>query len=95
VKDRYFLESVDKIRFFYEEGAVDQQQGSGGRLLVPKERALNKVGHGWWEKFIVRPGFKKSSALHWLDPVFRRFTFHERIKASFFYNYYISTYPTY
>uniref|UniRef100_A0A914H5Z7 Phytanoyl-CoA dioxygenase n=1 Tax=Globodera rostochiensis TaxID=31243 RepID=A0A914H5Z7_GLORO len=61
VSDCYFLESVDKIRFFYEEAAVDEQSG---RLKVPKELALNKVGH----------------ALHWLDHNFRKFTFHERIK---------------
>uniref|UniRef100_A0A914H601 Uncharacterized protein n=1 Tax=Globodera rostochiensis TaxID=31243 RepID=A0A914H601_GLORO len=62
VSDCYFLESVDKIRFFYEEAAVDEQSG---RLKVPKELALNKVGH----------------ALHWLDHNFRKFTFHERIKV--------------
>ncbi|KAL3088298.1 hypothetical protein niasHT_023858 [Heterodera trifolii] len=61
VSDSYFLESVDKIRFFYEEKAVDEQSG---KLKVPKEMALNKIGH----------------ALHWLDPSFRKITFHERIK---------------
>ncbi|KAI1716653.1 phytanoyl-CoA dioxygenase (PhyH) domain-containing protein [Ditylenchus destructor] len=62
--DSYFLESVDKIRFFYEEGAFDK---STGELQVPKNRALNKVGH----------------ALHWLDATFRKYTFSDQIKKIF------------
>ncbi|KHN88726.1 Phytanoyl-CoA dioxygenase domain-containing protein 1 -like protein [Toxocara canis] len=58
--DIYFLESSDKIRFFYEEGAFDAE----GHLVVPKELALNKVGH----------------ALHWLDDVFKKYTFSPKIK---------------
>lgn len=40
-RDNYFLESVDKIRFFYEEGAFDKDN----KLVVDKQLALNKVGH--------------------------------------------------
>ena len=39
--DDYFMTSADKVRFFLEPGAVDER----GALRVPKERAINKVGH--------------------------------------------------
>ena len=43
VSDKYFMESVDKIRFFYESDAVDPKTG---KLIVDKQQAFNKVGHG-------------------------------------------------
>ncbi|KAF7638724.1 hypothetical protein Mgra_00001806 [Meloidogyne graminicola] len=61
LSDNYFLDSVDKISFFYEKEAIDEKSGN---LLVDKEKALNKVGH----------------ALHWINPVFKHYTFHQRIK---------------
>ncbi|KAJ3151926.1 hypothetical protein HDU89_001567 [Geranomyces variabilis] len=54
VGDKYFLESGDKIRAFFEEKALD----ANGNLLVPRTRAINKIGH----------------ALHVLDPVFKEFS---------------------
>jgi phytanoyl-CoA hydroxylase len=39
--DDYFLESGDKIRFFFEENAFD----SDGNLRQTKERSINKIGH--------------------------------------------------
>ena len=52
-RDRYFVESAEAVHCFLEEEAVD----ASGRLLQPKELAINKIGH----------------ALHDLDPVFRDF----------------------
>ncbi|KZT71054.1 phytanoyl-CoA dioxygenase [Daedalea quercina L-15889] len=53
VGDDYFLTSGDKIRYFLEEEAVTE-----GKLNRPKDKAVNKVGHG----------------LHELDHVFRNVT---------------------
>ena len=39
--DDYFLESGDKIRFFFEENAFN----SDGALRQSKEQSINKIGH--------------------------------------------------
>ena len=41
VSDDYFLDSGDKIRFFFEEGAF----APDGGLRYAKERSINKIGH--------------------------------------------------
>src|SRR3546814_13054176 len=40
-RDRYFQESGNKIRFFFEEEAFD----AGGRLRQDKRLSINKTGH--------------------------------------------------
>src|ERR1041384_344192 len=41
--DDYFLESGDKIRFFFEENAFN----SDGSLRQEKERSINKIAHAF------------------------------------------------
>ncbi|XP_068632873.1 phytanoyl-CoA dioxygenase domain-containing protein 1 [Battus philenor] len=59
-KDKYFLESNDKIRYFFEADAVNPD----GELKVDPSISLNKVGH----------------ALHLLQPIFRCYTYSDRVK---------------
>lgn len=61
-RDEYFLGSGGGIGFFFEEEAFDAE----GRLTVPKDRALNKLGH----------------AMHDLDPVFDRFSRNPAVAAA-------------
>ncbi|KAL3871707.1 hypothetical protein ACJMK2_039690 [Sinanodonta woodiana] len=50
--DEYFMTSGDKIRFFFEDGAKDEN----GKLKVDKQLSLNKIGHALHE---LSPPFKK------------------------------------
>lgn len=50
--DDYFLNSGDKIRFFFEDGAKDKN----GKLKVDKQLSLNKIGHAL---HILNPTFRK------------------------------------
>jgi phytanoyl-CoA hydroxylase len=52
--DAALIASADQVHCFFEEEAFD----AGGRLVVPKSRSINKIGH----------------ALHDLDPVFDTFS---------------------
>jgi ectoine hydroxylase-related dioxygenase (phytanoyl-CoA dioxygenase family) len=54
VGDSYFLESGNKVRFFFEEDAFD----AAGKLIKPKHRAINKIGHYLHE---LSPPFKSIS----------------------------------
>ncbi|KAN0061852.1 hypothetical protein ACQY0O_005845 [Thecaphora frezii] len=54
VGDRYFLESGSFIRYFFEEGALDD----AGNLTCPKERAINKCGHAL---HVLHPEFRQFS----------------------------------
>lgn len=51
-KDKYFLESSDKISYFFEAGALNKD----GELLVEPEVSLNKIGHALHE---LDPVFRK------------------------------------
>jgi phytanoyl-CoA hydroxylase len=77
VGDEYFLESNDKIRFFFEEGCYSSLSflrlllnqidafSPSGELIKPKSHAINKIGHG----------------LHSLSPPFSAITLTPKNKA--------------
>jgi len=50
--DEYFVQSGDKVRFFFEEGAFDDK----GNLKVLKSNSINKIGHALGE---LDPLFRK------------------------------------
>ena len=54
LRDNYFLESGDKIRFFYEEDAFRPDDN----LKQSKERSINKIGHALHE---LDPVFREFS----------------------------------
>ncbi len=61
VADAALIASAGEVHGFFEEEAVDRD----GRLLVDRQRALNKIGH----------------ALHDRDPAFNRFSRDPRLAA--------------
>ena len=58
-EDRYFIESGDKIRCFFEPDAFDQ----GGKLQRPRAHALNKIGHAMHDLDPVFDSFSHRPAL--------------------------------
>jgi phytanoyl-CoA hydroxylase len=60
--DEYFLSSGDKIRFFFEENAFDQN----GELRQSKERSINKIGHALHDLDPVFDRFSRTEALRQL-----------------------------
>ena len=57
--DDYFLDSGDKIHFFFEEGAFDAR----GQLRQPKERSINKIGHALHDREPVFDRFSRTPEL--------------------------------
>lgn len=57
--DSYFIESGDKIRFFLEDDAFDDE----GKLRQDKEHSLNKMGHAMHDLDPVFDEFSRSSDL--------------------------------
>ena len=62
VNDNYFLESGDKIRFFFEEGSFDKN----GSLTNSIELLINKIGHALHD---LDPIFNKFSRRIELDQI--------------------------
>ena len=59
VTDRWFLDSADQVRCFFEEEAFD---GNGG-LRQPKSLSINKIGHALHDRDDVFDRFSRGAAL--------------------------------
>ena len=57
--DDYFLESGDRIRFFFEEDAFDDR----GELRQSKELSINKIGHALHDLDPVFDSFSRSAEI--------------------------------
>lgn len=90
-KEDYFLESANKLHYFYESEALDKD----GNLLVDKMESINKVRCWMWiiqlnDYFALshQEGINKIVILiqighgcHLENPIFQKYTFDDRIKG--------------
>nr|XP_054770438.1 phytanoyl-CoA dioxygenase domain-containing protein 1-like [Lytechinus pictus] len=67
-RNKYFMNSGDKIRFFFEKEALDKE----GNLLVDKHCSLNKVGHALHE---LSSPFKRVSCSKKVQDIARNLDF--------------------
>lgn len=56
---KYFMDSADKVSFFFEEGAF----ADDGSLVKPKALSLNKLGHALHDIDPVFREFSRSEAI--------------------------------
>src|SRR5688572_9132833 len=59
VTDRWFLDSADRVRCFFEEEAF----GEDGALRQPKSLSINKIGHALHDREPVFDRFSRGPAL--------------------------------
>lgn len=59
LNDEYFYDSGDKIRFFFEDGAFDEE----GNLRQSKHESLNKMGHAMHDLDSVFDAFSRTPRL--------------------------------
>ena len=69
---------------------AEKAYGEDGLLKQPKHLSINKVGHGWWFTYTIEFDLFWLwlscilSALHEIDPVFKKFCSSEKIARLFF-----------
>ena len=63
--DEYFLDSGDKIRYFFEDGVFDKY----GNLCINKELAINKIGHALHDLDPLFDKFSRNKKLYKLSKI--------------------------
>ncbi|ELT91970.1 hypothetical protein CAPTEDRAFT_183693 [Capitella teleta] len=71
-RDDYFINSGDKIGFFFEEGSRNEQ----GDLIVNKHNALNKIGHAM---HVLCPNFRKVTFSEKIKDLLRNLDFQDPV----------------